>query len=74
VSGIITVKLDVSKDGTIRFICRNLISQQKQIISEGGLGIDLIKQRLNLLYPDKHELSLQKENDYFEVRLTINTK
>jgi LytS/YehU family sensor histidine kinase len=74
VNAAIYVKLDIMEDKGIKFHCRNLVDQQQQISSDGGLGIELTKQRLSLLYPDKHNLVLKKENDYFEVNLTVNTR
>lgn len=37
-----------------------------------GLGNDLIKKRLNLIYPVHHDLVVNKDNDTYEVNLTIN--
>lgn len=37
----------------------------------GGFGLDNIKRRLGLLYPDKHELKLTNSEDMFKIELTI---
>lgn len=37
----------------------------------GGVGIDNIKKRLELLYPDNHQLRLSDEGDFFVVSLAI---
>lgn len=70
----IKVEVQPTHDGKVKFVCRNLIGQPQQIFSDGGLGLDLIRQRLNLLYPDKHVLALKREDDYFEVNLTVDTR
>jgi sensor histidine kinase YesM len=36
-----------------------------------GVGLSNIKRRLELIYPKRHELVIQKENGQFYVRLVI---
>jgi LytS/YehU family sensor histidine kinase len=38
----------------------------------GGVGIDNVRKRLQLYYPEKHTLAINRNNDTFEVVLTIN--
>lgn len=40
--------------------------------SKGGLGLKNVRQRLDLIYPQKHNLAISKESAYFETDLTIN--
>ncbi len=37
----------------------------------GGVGLNNIKRRLELIYPQKHQLEIRKENCQFDVRLVI---
>ena len=37
-----------------------------------GLGIENAKRRLDLLYPEKHVLSIHKKENVFKVELQIN--
>jgi two-component system, LytTR family, sensor kinase len=61
-------------ENDISFICINYFDDSKKFIQEkSGLGIELIKQRLNLLYKDRYELSIDKTDTRFEVKLKINT-
>jgi len=39
--------------------------------TDGGLGNELIKKRLNLIYAGKHTLEVFKTNDRYSVHLTI---
>ncbi len=37
----------------------------------GGIGLQNVKRQLDLIYPDKHNLNITKENNIFSVELTI---
>jgi len=57
----------------VKMICNNYYEEnQLEIIKNEGLGIETIKQRLNLLYPKNHELKIEKTQNWFNVRLSIN--
>ena len=58
----------------ISFNCSNYFDNSKSFTQEkSGLGIDLIRQRLKLIYKDNHELDIIKTDDHFEVKLNIKT-
>ena len=44
----------------------------KHVINSGGLGIQNLKRRLELLYPDKHSLEIGQKEDVFETTLKIH--
>jgi sensor histidine kinase YesM len=60
--------------GKIRFVSVNSVSKfrgaddQEQI---GGLGLENITRRLNMLYGDKYDLEIEKTDSEFVVKLTI---
>jgi two-component system sensor histidine kinase LytS len=39
--------------------------------SKGGLGLDNVKQRLDLIYSQNYSLNIIRENDFFDVKLEI---
>lgn len=53
----------------ISFIIKN--NYEVEEIKEGGHGLDNLKQRLELLYPTKHQLSIQQSEDLFRAQLDI---
>jgi len=68
----ISIIIDIEKTKLI-FTCENAYnpnSKQKQDF--GGLGSELIKKRLNLLYPEKHSLTITKNSELYKVELILN--
>jgi sensor histidine kinase YesM len=56
----------------ITFECENKYSQTPQTApGPNGLGNALIQKRLNLLYPDKHNLIVSNKNGIYKVSLTL---
>jgi sensor histidine kinase YesM len=66
----------VQKADSIEFIAVNTVSAYKEITSvdsHGGIGLENIKKRLDLLYAGKHQLIIDKTEKEFKVRLIIPT-
>ncbi|MFN8346406.1 MAG: histidine kinase [Spirosomataceae bacterium] len=59
------------KSGIIGFECENKYQEEALKAEHGGLGNELIKRRLKLLYPDRHTLEITKGEDIYRVRLLI---
>ena len=55
------------------FTVENYIKTGSQASSEesGGFGLENIKRRLSLLYPDKHDLRISISNDKYRIELII---
>jgi two-component system, LytTR family, sensor kinase len=59
----------------IQMVCRNYFElNHLEVIQSEGIGNETVKRRLNLLYPDNHELVIEKAENWFTVRMTINSK
>ena len=63
------IKLEVT-DGQFRFSCQNKINNYQKD-SGSGIGLENVKRRLNLLYPERHELKISEREDTFFVDLTL---
>lgn len=55
-------------------ISNSIFSQEDNSKKKGGLGVENLRKRLELLYPQLHTLQVNKENTTFSVRLTIVVK
>jgi LytS/YehU family sensor histidine kinase len=67
----ITIDICV-KARKIEFRCENKFdSKSSARQSDSGLGNQLIQKRLNLIYPEKHTLEVDKTDDLYSVNLTI---
>ena len=68
----IIIDLNLKTDRMV-FLVTNFVKPNDQLSSEeaGGFGLENIKRRLGLLYPDKHDLKLNLNGDIFKVELTI---
>ena len=65
----IKAKLSCNEKSLI-FNCENSFkeSSQKEV---GGIGIENIRKRLQLLYPSKHQFEIKKDKDVFKIILEI---
>lgn len=66
-----------SSDENVQFsICNSKPTQKAAHISghQGGIGIENVKKRLNLLYPNRHELLINDSSDAYCVDLKLINK
>lgn len=70
------ITIVIGIDGNdVSFTCSNHYDNSKSFIQEkSGLGIDLITQRLKLLYGERQKLEITKNDNRFEVKLKIMTE
>ncbi|UOB18773.1 sensor histidine kinase [Abyssalbus ytuae] len=67
------VKININVEGnTLYFNISNIIGTHKKDISNSGIGLKNIKNRLKLLYPDSHELEIVNDGENYTVNLRLN--
>lgn len=72
-TGAIKVKVVVSENQVV-FSFQNPVVNKKDNLPEepGGIGMANVQKRLQLLYPDKHNLDISKNDEVYKVELKIN--
>lgn len=60
------------ENNMLLFKCVNSKPLIKAVNTSGGLGLANVKKRLKLLYPERHELTIEESEDLFSATLTIN--
>ena len=68
------ISIELSGD-VLRLRTRNSVDPEyipQKNTSKGGLGLKNVRQRLDLIYPQKYNLTVRQEPAYFETDLTIN--
>lgn len=59
-------------DSSVRFLCTNkYLPTQGAKPAYSGLGNELIRKRLELLYPQKYQLTIEDNRDIYSVKLVI---
>jgi LytS/YehU family sensor histidine kinase len=60
------------KDGQCIYIVENSKSPDKKDVSEkSGIGLQNVQRRLELSYPEKHELTFEEKEDRYRVKLNL---
>ncbi len=69
----IKINFDIEKQGVIKFCIENT-KEEKDYLKDtkySGIGIENVKKRLILLYPEKHSLKISDNQNVFKVELII---
>jgi hypothetical protein len=70
----IKVLLEVEED-KLKFICENTFGDQSNTENlSKGIGLENVKSKLRLLYPDSHHLDIQQDDSWYRVFLEIDLK
>ncbi len=69
---LIDIDIRVSEEGTLAFICKNNFhSVAPANHTSKGIGLENVKKRLQLLYPNAHQLKIQQTDNHYEVYLSM---
>jgi two-component system, LytTR family, sensor kinase len=72
VGGDYEIRISARVDGpAIRLEVGNSVPDQVPIRKEGGIGLENLRRRLELLYPGKHSLIAEKKGTHFDAALTV---
>jgi len=66
----IKIRIKVQQD-KLEFTCVNFIGHRRDSSESSGIGLINTKERLKLLYPGKHFLKVEEEQNRFVVNLTL---
>lgn len=69
---LIEIKVWMTEEQDLHFLCRNnyLYQTNTEELTK-GIGIENVKKRLNLLYPEAHQLDIEQSDTTYEVRLSM---
>lgn len=62
----------VSSESDIKFTIENNVDRFENFKSEPGIGLKILKRRLELIYPNKHNLLFSSTESNFSAQLTLN--
>jgi hypothetical protein len=68
----INISFDLLDNGILKFICKN--NHQPQSNTDNlthGIGLENVRKRLELLYPNAHQLKITSDENWYEVDLEI---
>lgn len=66
------IKISIARNnGTMHFAVSNTTEKKEPVQGRGGIGLTNVKKRLALLYPDKHRLTINKEDGWFLIELQL---
>ncbi|BDS11241.1 sensor histidine kinase [Aureispira anguillae] len=72
-----TIYLQITADAdqlSMKVLNTIIATEQEEIETKTGTGIDNVKRQLELIYPNRHTLSINNDGNVFEVKLKINNQ
>ncbi len=72
-SSFINIKLSI-ESSTINYSVINSSFPEKEKVTDSGIGLENLKKRLELVYPDKFKLNTTEKNNQYIATLTLNFK
>lgn len=69
----IDIEIELLENGELKFNCKNTYQPQSNTENlTKGIGLQNVKKRLGLLYPNAHELTIKDQGNEFEVQLGLS--
>lgn len=69
----IAISIALTENGLLYFRCtNNYLPTEQDLDPQGGIGLVNVRKRLHLLYPDRHELSIQNDGRQYTVDLRLD--
>lgn len=68
------IRIDIKTEGTgLRFEADNAFDSKQSVRrqNEGGLGLNIVKRRLGLIYPNRHTIDISQRDNRYNVVITI---
>ena len=73
IDGVLKVKINLKLEtNTLIFKIENTSLNESEELENKGIGLQNIKKRLDLLYQNKHELTINNQGNWFSVELKID--
>lgn len=69
-AGVIRISIELQRS-SIHFHADNLYDETMKNIGSGGMGLSIVKRRLELLYPARYTYATEKKNNRYMVSLNI---
>ncbi|MET0636586.1 MAG: histidine kinase [Chitinophagaceae bacterium] len=72
-AGFISIRMSLADDKLILVVNNSSDPQQQavHVVAYGGIGLNNVQRRLDLVYPGKHELLIEQTSDTHHIRLTL---
>lgn len=68
----IAIDLSITTEGTLKFLCKNTFQKESNTSSlSQGIGLQNVKKRLDLIYPDQYQLDISNTEMEFRVQLEL---
>ncbi len=68
----INIDVSMSTEGTLQFLCKNTFQQVSNTASlSQGIGLQNVKKRLDLIYPNRYQLDISNTETEFTVQLEL---
>jgi len=61
----------ICQNETVEFYISNKVLENTETMPSTGIGLDNVKKRLDLIYPDTHSLDIDQSNGLYTVKLKI---